>query len=115
MFEGASGVTLSGGRFNDVSGDMVINDSSSHTTNRGSFNTTNETYNNSNHNFSRNDFSRNKAHTYHAGTVNNYNGARNVNTGANYGTINQNDHRGAMPSREPYGLQSYKYQRSRDQ
>jgi hypothetical protein len=58
MFEGASGVTLSGGEFNDVSGDMIINDSSSHTTNHGSFNTTNETYNNSNHNFSRNDFSR---------------------------------------------------------
>ena len=48
MFEGTTGVT--------VSGDMVINDSSSHTTNRGSFNT----MNNSAKNSMRNDFSRSK-------------------------------------------------------
>ena len=48
MFEGATGVT--------VSGDMVIDDSSSHTTNRGSFNT----MNNSGTNSTRNDFSRSK-------------------------------------------------------
>ena len=41
MFEGARGVTVSGGNFDDISEDMVINDSSSHTTNRGSFNTMN--------------------------------------------------------------------------
>ncbi|EDR13306.1 uncharacterized protein LACBIDRAFT_322856 [Laccaria bicolor S238N-H82] len=114
-----TGVTFSGGNFDDVSEDMVINDSSSHTTNRGSFNTMNST---------RNDFSGIMAHNYHAGTVNNYNGAKDVNTGADYGahpnvvvpaylisnlTINQNDHRGAMPSREPYALQSHNYQRSR--
>jgi len=55
MFEGATGVTVSGGN----SGDMVINDSSSHTTNHGSFNTTNETYNSGN-NSTRNDPSRSK-------------------------------------------------------
>ena len=70
------------------------------------------------------------AHNFHAGTVNNYNGAKDVNTGANYGahpnvvvpaclvanlTINQNDHRGAMLSREPFALQSHNYQRSRGQ
>ena len=48
MFEGAMGTT--------VSDDMVINDSSSHTTNRGSFNT----MNNSGKNSTRNDFSRSK-------------------------------------------------------
>lgn len=60
MFERATGVTISDGKFNDVSGDMTINDSSSHTTNHGSFNTTNETYNSGNNNFTRNDFSRSK-------------------------------------------------------
>jgi hypothetical protein len=59
MFEGATGVTVSGGNFDDVFGDMVIDDSSSHTTNHGSFNTTNETYNSGN-NSTRNDFSRSK-------------------------------------------------------
>ncbi|KIK00274.1 hypothetical protein K443DRAFT_679272 [Laccaria amethystina LaAM-08-1] len=117
MFEGATGVTVSGGSFDDVFGDMVINDSSSHTTNHGSFNATNETYN-SGSNSTRNDFSRIfpvvLAHNFRAGTVNNYNGAKNMNPG-NYGTTNQNDHRGAMPSREPYALQSYNYERSRGQ
>lgn len=115
MFEGASGVTVSGGSFNDVAGDMTINDSSSHTTNQGSFNVTNETHNSGNNNFSRNDFSRNRTHNVHAGTVNNFDGAKNVNTGTNYGYINQNDHRGAMPSREPYAPQMYNYQPSRGQ
>ena len=72
------------------------------------------------------------AHNFHAGTVNTYkfNGAKDVNTGANYGahpnvvvsaylisnlTISQNDHRGAMLPREPYALQSHNYQRSRGQ
>jgi hypothetical protein len=48
MFEGATGGTVSGSNFDDVFGDMVINDSSSHATNHGSFNST------------RNDFSRSK-------------------------------------------------------
>ena len=67
------------------------------------------------------------AHNFYVGAVNNYNGAKDVNTGANYGahpnvvvpaylisnlTINQNDHRGAMLSREPFALQSRNYQRS---
>ena len=70
------------------------------------------------------------AHNFHAGTVNNYNGAKDVNMGANYGalpnvvipaylisnlTINQNDHRGAMLSREPYAMHSHNCQRSRGQ
>ena len=69
-------------------------------------------------------------HNFHAGMVNNYNGAKDVNMGANYDahpnvvvpaclisnlTINQNDHRGAMLSREPFALQSRNYQRSRGQ
>ena len=56
VFEGATGVTVFGDNFDDVSEDMVINDSSSHTTNRGSFNT----MNNSAKNSTRNDFSRSK-------------------------------------------------------
>lgn len=123
--QGAPGVTVSGGNFDGVSEDMVVNDSSSHTTNCGSFNTMN-----SGKNSTRNDFSRIMAHNFHAGTVNNYNGAKDVNMDANYGshpnvvvpaylisnlTINQNDHRGAIPSREPYALQRYNYQRSRGQ
>ena len=70
------------------------------------------------------------AHNFYVGAVNNYNGAKDVNTGANYGahpnvvvpaclvsnlTINQNDHRGAMLSREPFALPSHNYQRSRGQ
>ena len=70
------------------------------------------------------------AHNFHAGTVNNYNGAKDVNTRANYGahpnvvvpaylisslTINQNDHRGVMPSREPYAMYSHNYLRRRGQ
>ena len=51
------GGTIFGGSFNDVSGDMVVNDSSNHTTNHGSYNTTNETYNSGNYNFSNYDFS----------------------------------------------------------
>ena len=56
MLEGATGVTVSGANFDDVSEDMAINDSSSHTTNRGSFNT----MNNSAKNSTRNVFSRRK-------------------------------------------------------
>ena len=59
MFEGATGVTISGGNFDDVSGDMFINDSSNITTKHGSFNATNETYNSGN-NSTRNDFTRSK-------------------------------------------------------
>ena len=55
MFEGATGVTASGGNFDEVSEDMVANDSSSHTS-CGSFNT----INNSGKNSTRNDFSRSK-------------------------------------------------------
>ena len=58
MFEGATGVTVSAGNFDDVSGDMLINDSSNHTTKHGSFNATNETYNSGNN--TRNDFTRSK-------------------------------------------------------
>ena len=56
MIEGATGVTVSGANFDDVSEDMVINDSSSHTTNRGSFNTMSYSSKNS----TRNDLSRSK-------------------------------------------------------
>ena len=59
MFVGATGVTTSCGNLDYVSGNMVINDSSTHTTNHGLFNTTNETYNSGN-NSTRNDFSRSK-------------------------------------------------------
>ena len=59
MFEGATGVTVSGGNFDDVSGDTLINDSSNHTTKHGSFKAINETYNSGN-NSTRNDFTRSK-------------------------------------------------------
>ena len=89
MVESATGVAVSGGNFDDVFGNTVTDDSG-HTSNHGSFNTTNETYNSSN-SYTRNGFSRSNisppdtAHNFRAGTFNNFEGAKNVNTGTNYG------------------------------
>ena len=48
FFQGASGITISGGEFNDVNGDFTKTDSSTKTTNTDSYNTKSETSTNSN-------------------------------------------------------------------
>ncbi|EDR13232.1 uncharacterized protein LACBIDRAFT_308846 [Laccaria bicolor S238N-H82] len=48
FFQGASGITISGGEFNDIAGDFTKTDSSVKTTNTDSYNTTSETLTNSN-------------------------------------------------------------------
>jgi len=57
FFEGAHDFNIKGGSFNDVSGNMTINDTSRRTTNYGSYNTTNRKYDNSKTDRSINDYS----------------------------------------------------------
>ena len=57
FFEGAHDFNIKGGSFNDVSGNMTINDTSRRTTNYGSYNTTNRKYDNSRTDRSTNDYS----------------------------------------------------------
>jgi hypothetical protein len=57
FFEGAHDFNIKGGSFNDVSGNMTINDTSRRTTNHGSYNTTNRNYDNSKIDRSTNDYS----------------------------------------------------------
>ncbi|KIK02182.1 hypothetical protein K443DRAFT_677822 [Laccaria amethystina LaAM-08-1] len=117
VLEGAQNVRIEGGTINAVSGNMTINDSSRRTTNYDSFNTTNRTHNNSHNNYSVNDYSTRTTRNVHAGTVNNFGNAQNVNTGKNYGTINQQDSSGG-PDLPPWVYEmlaqqqrGYEYQR----
>lgn len=48
FFQGASGITISGGEFNDVNGNLTKTDSSTKTTNTDSYNSKSETLTNSN-------------------------------------------------------------------
>ncbi|KIK02159.1 hypothetical protein K443DRAFT_6334 [Laccaria amethystina LaAM-08-1] len=106
FFEGAHDFNIKGGSFNDVSGNMTINDTSRRNTNYGSYNTTNRTYDNS-----TNDYRPATTKHIYQGPVGVVGTAETVNNGTNQ------DYRGTFPSPhyDKYAQRGYDYLRSRGQ